>query len=92
MDEAEVERQKRMDERFDRDKERLDKAEVTNEDLKQITARMDVIIENQQKQLTNHEKRLVEMENKPAKRWDLIVNSVLQWIVVAVLAATVIFK
>ena len=60
MGEADEERQKRMDERFERDQARLDKLEITNEDLKQLTARMGVILENQEKQLANHEKRLYD--------------------------------
>lgn len=92
MDEVEEERQKRMDERFDRDKERLENLEVTSRDLKEITVRMDTIIENQQKQLANHEQRLAEMESKPGRRWDVIVNAVLQWLAVAVLAAVIIIK
>jgi hypothetical protein len=92
VDELNEERQKRMDERFARDRERLEHLEVTNEDLKQITARMDVIIENQQKQLENHEKRIMEIESKPARRWESMVNTALQWIVTAFLAATIYFK
>jgi anti-sigma-K factor RskA len=92
VDEVDEERQRRMDERFARDKERLDRVEITNEDLKQLTARMGVILENQEKQIANHEKRLADMESKPARRWDIIVNSALQWLAVAVMAAVVVFK
>ena len=92
MGEADEERQKRMDERFERDQARLDKLEITNEDLKQLTARMGVILENQEKQLANHEKRLYDIESKPARRWDLIINAALQWAVVTFLAAVVLLK
>ncbi|HEX2986116.1 MAG TPA: hypothetical protein VHO71_04800 [Caproiciproducens sp.] len=92
VDEVEEERQKRMDERFARDKERLDKVEVTTEDLKQIVVRLDVVIEDQRKQLANHEQRLVEMESKPARRWEAVINTVLQWLAVAIMAAVVVFK
>lgn len=92
MDEVDEERQRRMDERFARDKDRLDRLEITNEDLKQLTARMGVILENQAKQLDDHGRRIECIEGKPARRWDVIVNAALQWLVVAVLAAIVIFK
>ena len=92
MGEVDEERQKRMDERFARDQARLDKLEVTNEDLKQLTARMGVILERQDKQLDDHGRRIECIEGKPARRWDVIVNAALQWLVVAVLAAIVIFK
>jgi len=89
---AEEERQKRMDERFQRDRERLEKLEVTNEELKNITTRLDIIIENQQKQLEAHEKRIVEIESRPSRRWETIANTALNWVVTAALAAMVIFR
>ena len=92
MAEWEEERQKRMDERFARDQARLDKLEITNEDLKQLTARMGVILENQAKQLDDHNRRLESIESKPARRWDIIINAALQWAVVAFLAAVVVLK
>lgn len=72
-DEVCTERQKNAADKFGRDKERLDKIEVTNEDLKQITVRLDVVIEQQKEQLSNLDKRVGILESRPSKIWDRIV-------------------
>lgn len=35
---------------------------------------------------------LKELKEKPGKRWESVVQTVLQWVVVAILAAVVVFK
>lgn len=35
---------------------------------------------------------LKDLKEKPAKRWENITNAVMQWVVLAVLAATLVFK
>lgn len=67
------ERQQNAADKFARDKERLGHVEITTEDLKQITARLDVIIERQDKQLESLDKRVGVLENRPGKLWDRIV-------------------
>ncbi len=53
---------------------------------------MGEILKNQEKQLANHDKRLADMEAKPAHRWEIVINAALQWLVVGVLAAVVYFR
>ena len=72
-----IERQKNAAERFDRDKERLGKAEITIEDLKQITARLDVIIERQDKQIENLDRRVGTLESKPGRLWDKLIYALI---------------
>lgn len=92
MDEVEAERQKRMDERFARDKEELKEHDEKIDKLTELSTQMGEILKNQQTALANHDRRIAEIEAKPAHRWDLIVNAALQWLVVAVMAAVVYFK
>lgn len=66
------ERRENAAERFSRDKERLDKVEVTNEDLKQITVRLDTLIEKQAQQIENHEERIETLEKHPSQLWDRV--------------------
>ena len=42
--------------------------------------------------ITKIEKDVEEIKKAPAKRWDIIINSAVQWVVVAVLAAIVVFQ
>lgn len=92
MDEAEAERQKRMDERFARDKEELKEHDEKIDKLTELSTQMGEILKNQQTALANHDRRIAEIETKPARRWDIIVNAVLQWLVVAFLGAIMYFK
>ena len=42
--------------------------------------------------LAKLETAIEELKNKPAKRWETVVNSALQWAVVALLGAVVLLK
>lgn len=39
---------------------------------------MGEILKNHDEKLDNHEHRLGDLESKPAKRWDIIINAALQ--------------
>jgi wobble nucleotide-excising tRNase len=71
------ERQKNAADRFCRGRERLDKVEVTNEDLKQITVRLDTLIEKQAQQIENHEERIEVLEKRPSQLWDRLVYAII---------------
>lgn len=43
-------------------------------------------IENIRKVSNHMEDRIAEMEAKPRKRWDMLVNTVLQWVLLAAIA------
>lgn len=94
MGEFEDERQKRMDERFNRDRqdiEKLDKRQEEEEDrsqrLEELSIKMGEILKNYDEKLTNHDKRIVELENVAGTRWNLLVNYLLAGIAGAIAAA-----
>lgn len=93
------ERHEKMDERFDRNKERLDandinikKLEERQNKIETLTMQTAEILKNQNTVIESYNKRIVDLESKPAKRWDTLVTSAIQWIVTAVMAAYIIFK
>ena len=94
-----AERHKLEEERFRRDKHDIedlrDKTEKHAELMQQVAEtniKMGEILKTHDAKIENHDQRIGILESKPGKRWDVIVNAALQWIVVAVLAAVVIFK
>ena len=59
-----------FDERFDRDKERLDKDEKLIEELSACNIKLTAMIEAHDQQLHHYGKRLTAIESKPGKRWE----------------------
>ncbi|NLJ31476.1 MAG: hypothetical protein GX424_07755 [Clostridiales bacterium] len=94
MDEAEQERQKRMDERFERtrqDMEKLEGRQCAEEDrcrkLEELNIKMGEILKNHEEKLENHDRRIGALENVAGARWNLIVNYLLAGAVGALAAA-----
>ncbi len=94
MGEVEEERQKRMDERFDRSRQDIEKLEKKQEEeadrsqkLEELNIKMGEILKNHDEKLTNHDKRIVELENVSGARWNQLVNYLLAGIVGAIAAA-----
>lgn len=94
MDEAEQERQKRIDERFERTKQDIDKLEsrqCAEEDrcrkLEELNIKMGEILKNHEEKLQNHDKRIGALENVAGARWNAIINYLLAGIVGALVAA-----
>lgn len=94
MGEVEEERQKRMDERFNRDRKDIEKLEKRQEEeddrcqrLEELSIKMGEILKNYDEKLTNHDKRIVQLENVSGTRWNLLINYLLAGIVGAVAAA-----
>lgn len=83
MNEAEYLKQL-FDERFDRDKERLDKDEKLIEELSACNIKLTAMIEAHEKQLDAYNKRLAAIEAKPAERWNNVVKTVLSTVAAAV--------
>ena len=66
-----------FDERFDRDKERLDKDEKLIEELSACNLKRTAMIEAHEQLLANYGARLSAMEAKPGKRWDGMVEKMI---------------
>ena len=78
------EHKKVIDERFARDKERLDHMETKLDDVQTLSIQMGEIlkkyddkIEGQSRELESHEARIKTLEIKPAKLWDKLVYAAL---------------
>ena len=76
------------DERFGRDKSRIEKAEKRLDDMEKLmhemsecNAKLTIMVENLTKSNDDHEKRITEIEKKPATYWDKIVGGVIAAIV-----------
>ena len=82
------------DERFGRDKTRLDKAEKQLEgmgkviyEISECNAKLTIMVENLSKSNEDHEKRLTEIEMKPGTYWDKIIAGIIGAAVAALMAA-----
>jgi hypothetical protein len=94
MEELENERQKRMDERFARDRKDLEKLEQRQDDeedrgrkLAELNIQMGEILKNHEEKLTGHDRRIGALESVAGSRWNLAVNYLLAGAVGAVAAA-----
>lgn len=94
MGELENERQKRMDERFDRNRKDIEKLEDKQEEcaqrsrkLEELNIKMGEILKNHEEKLNNHDKRIVRLENVSGTRWNQLINYLLAGIVGALAAA-----
>lgn len=74
---------------------RIDKLEQSNEALNRLATSVEVLA-TQQKQMAETVERLdgkvSDIEAKPAKRWDNLTATVINWVVIAILAAVIVFK
>lgn len=66
-----------IDERFARDKERLDKQESRQERIETLTVQMGEILKSHNSKLDNHDDRISELEGRPGKLWDRLVGAAL---------------
>lgn len=96
MDGIEAERQKRMDERFARDRndiEKLEKDQEENEDrtrkLEELNIKMGQILKNHEDKLINHDQRINKLESVASARWNQIVSYLLAGVAGAIAAAAV---
>lgn len=65
------------DERFARDKARLDDLERLSKAMSETSIKMGQILVTMTKEQTEHGTRISAMEQKPAKRWDSVVDKLL---------------
>lgn len=85
------------DERFGRDKSRLDKAETRLDNMENLlrevsecNAKLTIMVENLQKSDDDHESRITDIEKKPGSYWDKIVAGIIGAAVAALMA--IVFK
>ena len=83
-----------MDERFSRDKERLDamdrkheETEKRQEQIERLSVQMGEMLKNHHEKLDDHDKRIVHLEKKPAAIWDKIVLTAVTGVVSALIGA-----
>lgn len=86
-------RDKLIDERFARDKERIenherhmDEQDAERREIKELTIRMCELLDKHDEKLSNHEKRLDTIEQKPVRRWDMVIDKVINAVVAACVA------
>lgn len=86
-------RDKLIDERFARDKERIeshekhmDEQDSERREIKELTIRMGELLSKHAETLGNHEKRIEAMEQKPSRRWDAVIDKAINALVAAFVA------
>lgn len=72
-----AQRGKVYDERFARDKERLDKLDNKQDRIETLTVQMGEILKNQNKAIDNHDARITTLEHRPGGMWDKIVSGII---------------
>lgn len=86
---------RRMEDEHHRMHCRLEVLEKNAEAANKMAAgveRLATNMENMVKEQERQGERLEALEQKPAKRWDSLVTTALQWLLTAALAALVVFK
>lgn len=86
-------RDKLIDERFARDKERIeshekhmDEQDSERREIKELTIRMGELLSKHAEMLGNHEKRIEVIEQKSSRRWDMVIDKVINAVVAACVA------
>ena len=89
-------RDKLIDERFARDKERIEEHERhmkqqddERRDLKETMIRMGELLDKYDEKLESHEKRIDAIEQKPGRRWDMVIDKIITVIVAGFVAYVV---
>lgn len=72
-----AERHKAVDERSTRNSSDIEDLDNRTSQIEKLTIRMGQIIDTDHEQITDHDKRIVALEEKPAKRWDTVVNQII---------------
>ena len=82
-----------IDERFARDKERIeqhekhmDEQDAERREIKELTIRMGELLDKHDEKIEKHEKRIETLEQKPSRRWDMVIDKVINAIVAACVA------
>lgn len=70
-------RVKAFDERFQRDKERLEKIEALTQEVSKCNIQLTEIIRSQGEAIRDHEERLHEIERRPGVLWDKVTAGII---------------
>jgi hypothetical protein len=86
-------REKLYDERFARDKERIERHEehmkeqdAERKELRELTIEMSEMIKRHDERILDHGARLKAIETKPGKRWDMVIDKIVNAVVAACVA------
>jgi hypothetical protein len=78
--------QKRVEEHFDRNDKDIADAKEHDSKLEEVSIKMGAILEHLTATSADHETRIKELEAKPAKRYDYMVQVIIQYVLIALLA------
>lgn len=81
-----AEHEKLCDERFARDKERIEKLEDLTGKIGECNIRLTGIAEQHDAKLKDHESRLDELERRPGNLWDKVISGIIAAVVAYVMA------
>lgn len=86
--------QQMLNERFGRDKERLDamdrkheETERRQEQIEKLSVQMGEMLKNHNDKLDDHDKRIVHLEKKPSVIWDKIILTAVTGVISALIGA-----
>lgn len=79
-------RGKLYDERFERDKTRIEHLEDLTAKVSECYIQQSEIIKNHNEKLKDHEQRLDNIENRPGNLWDKVISGVISAVVAAIMA------
>ena len=88
-------RERLIDERFSRDKERIDRLEKLTEEVSKCNIQLSQMLANYNERLQDHEKRIDDIEHRPIawqdKLWAAVTSSVVA-LIVSLLSSGVLVK
>lgn len=76
----------RCEERYGRTKERLDKQEKKLDDIQRLTIEMSELNKSLAASMKEQGKRIAALEEKPTKKWDLVISGIISAAVAALMA------
>lgn len=82
-----AEHEKLCDERFARDKERIDKLENLTGKIGECNIKLSALVEHHDDKLKDHEGRLDDLESRPGNLWDKVISGIIAAVVAFVMGA-----
>lgn len=69
------------DERFERDKERIEKLETLTTKVSECCIKLNDMVEAHNEKILDHDKRIQQIEARPANWWDKVISGAISAIV-----------